>query len=315
MNIVITDGYTLNPGDLDWGPIASCGKMTVYERTSPAQFIDRCADAEIILTNKVVINKDAIGQCKKLKMISVLATGYNVIDTKTARENEIAVCNVPAYGTDSVAQHCFALILELTNRVGQHSSSVAQGDWQRSADWSYSLAPITELAGKTIGIVGFGNIGQQVARIAIAFGMKVIYYRLHDKESSLGNYVDMQTLFNRSDVVTLHCPLTADNHAFVNAKLLGLMKTSALLINTARGQLIDENDLADALNNDRIAAAGLDVLSAEPPKATNPLLTAKNCIITPHNAWMSREARQRIINVTRDNIAAFLQGNPINLVN
>lgn len=315
MKIIITDGYTLNPGDLNWDGIAACGDMVVYDRTSPGQLMERCIDAEIILTNKVAINRDAIDKCTKLKLISVLATGYNVVDTKTAREKNITVCNVPAYGTDSVAQHSFALLLEMTNRVGQHSLSVARGDWQRSPDWCYSLAPISELAGKTIGIVGFGHIGQQMARIATALGMQILYNSLHKKETALGKYADMQTLFAQSDVVTLHCPLKPDNHEFVNKDLLGLMTSSAFIINTARGQLIHEQDLADALNSGRIAGAALDVLSTEPPSETNPLLTARNCIITPHNAWISREARMRIMNVTRDNITAFLQGKPINKVN
>jgi glycerate dehydrogenase len=263
----------------------------------------------------VAVNKDAIENCTKLKLISVLATGYNVVDTKAATEKGITVCNVPAYGTASVAQHSFALLLELTNRVGQHALSVAGGDWQKSPDWCYSLTPITELAGKTLGIIGFGHIGQQVAHIATALGMQVIYHSLHNKTTTLGKYVDMQTLFANSDAVTLHCPLTASNHEFVNKNLLRLMKTSAFLINTARGQLIQEQDLADALNNGQIAGAALDVLSAEPPQEANPLLFARNCIITPHIAWMSREARMRIMNVTRDNITAFLQGNPINQVN
>jgi glycerate dehydrogenase len=314
MKIVITDGYTLNPGDLKWDCIAACGDMIVYDRTSPGQFMERCADAEIILTNKVAIGKEAIEKCRNLKLISVLATGYNIIDIAAAKEKKIIVCNVPAYGTASVAQHSFALILELTNRVGHHSLSVARGDWQRSADWCYSLTPITELAGKTLGVVGFGNIGQQVARIGTAFGMEVIYYSLHHKETDLGTYADLPTLFASSDVVTLHCALK-DNYGFVNARLLELMKPSAFIINTARGQLIQEQDLANALNNGQIAGAGLDVLSTEPPAESNPLLSAKNCIITPHNAWISREARQRIMNITSENIIAFLKDNPINQVN
>ena len=315
MKIIVTDGYTLNPGDLSWGSIAAYGELIVYDRTSSAEFLERCRDAEIILTNKVPVDKEKMKQCTKLKLISVLATGYNVIDTKAASDRKIIVCNVPAYGTDSVAQHCLALLLELTNRVGQHAASVANGDWQKSPDWCYSLAPITELAGKTIGIVGFGNIGQQVARIANAFGMRVVYYRLHDEPTTLGNYADLPTLFATSDAVTLHCPLTADNQEFVNNNLLQRMKKSAYLINTARGPLIHEQDLADALNTDQIAGAALDVLSTEPPQANNPLLTAKNCIITPHNAWMSKEARKRIIDITGKNIWAFQQAAPINRVN
>ncbi|WP_276501833.1 D-2-hydroxyacid dehydrogenase [Terrimonas pollutisoli] len=315
MKIVVTDGYTLNPGDLSWDSIAACGELVVYDRTPPAEFMDRCTDAEIILTNKVAMNKEAIEQCKKLQLISVLATGYNVIDVKAASDRKIIVCNVPAYGTDSVAQHCFALLLELTNRVGQHAWSVAKGDWQQSPDWCYSVAPIMELAGKTVGIVGFGHIGQQVARVANAFGMQVIYHRLNDKPTTLGRYVDLPTLFASSDIITLHCPLTTGNHQFVNKDLLQRMKRSAYLVNTARGPLIHEQDLADALNNDQIAGAALDVLSTEPPQEGNPLLKAKNCIITPHNAWMSKEARARILHITRNNVVAFLEGQPVNRVN
>jgi glycerate dehydrogenase len=315
MKIVITDGYTLNPGDVSWDPIAACGDLKIYERTAPSQLIGRCEDADIILSNKVVIGKDAMEKCAQLKLISVLATGYNVIDTKAAAEKKITVCNVPAYGTASVAQHSFALLLELTNRVGQHAASVKNGDWQRSPDWCYTIAPVTELAGKTLGIIGFGNIGQQVARIGKALNMQVIYYSRQDKKSELAGYADIKTIFSQSDVVTLHCPLTTDNHGFVNKELLQLMKPSAVLINTARGPLINEQDLADALNRDRIAGAGLDVLSVEPPSPTNPLLSAKNCIITPHNAWMSKEARMRIISITADNIKSFLNGKPVNRVN
>ncbi len=314
MKIVITDAHTANPGDLSWDAIAACGQLTIYDRTSPQQVVERCIDAEIILTNKVAITRQVMEQNSQLKLISVLATGYNVIDTKAAVKKNILVCNVPAYGTHSVAQHTFALLLELTNRVGQHALSVASGDWEKSLDWSYTLAPITELAGKTLGIVGFGHIGQQVARIASAFNMRVLYYSAHDKGNQLASYTGLQTLFKESDVVTLHCPLTPDNRAFVNRQLLQYMKPSALLINTARGPLIHEEDLADALNNQQIAGAGLDVLSQEPPLSNNPLLHAKNCIITPHNAWMSREARKRIIDITTQNIKAFLQGKPVNQV-
>lgn len=314
MIIVVTDGYTLNPGDLEWEAIAALGDLRVYERTLPGEVIERCSDADIILTNKVVITGQMVEQCPNLKLICVSATGYNVIDIKAAAERNIPVCNVPAYGTDSVAQHTFALLLELTNRVGLHSVSVYAGDWEKSVDWCYTLAPISELTGKTIGIIGFGNIGQQVARIASAFNMQVLYYSRHKKANQLAAYTSLDALFSDSDIVTLHCPLTHDNREFVNKRLLSRMKRSALLINTARGPLINEQDLADALNNHHIAGAALDVLSQEPPWSTNPLLQAKNCIITPHNAWMSREARQRILEITRQNIKAFISGRPINEV-
>ena len=314
MKIVVTDGYTVNPGDLKWDAIAAHGELEIYDRTLPEQVMERCSNADIILTNKVAITKEVMQQCEKLKLISVLATGYNVIDTHAAGENAIIVCNVPAYGTASVAQHTFALLLELSNRVGLHASSVASGGWEKSEDWCYRLGPITELAKKKLGIVGFGHIGQQVAIIATAFGMQVLYYSSHNKGNQLATYTDLETLFSESDVVTLHCPLTADNRAFVNQRLLSRMKSTAFLINTARGLLIDEQDLADALNSQQIAGAAVDVLSHEPPLSANPLLLAKNCIITPHNAWMSREARERVIGITTQNINSFLQGQPINQV-
>jgi glycerate dehydrogenase len=248
------------------------------------------------------------------KLICVLATGYNVIDINAAREKNIIVCNVPSYGTASVAQHTIALLLELTNRVGIHAESVAEGEWLHAPDWCYTKTPIIELAGKTCGIVGFGNIGQQVARIVKALGMKVIYYSPHQKETDLADYADIQTLFAQSDFISLHCPLKKDNFQFVNKTLLQLMKRSGFLINTARGQLIHERHLADVLNQQSIAGAALDVLSVEPPNENNPLLSAKNCIITPHTAWISREARQRIIDATAQNIEAFLNGKPIHVV-
>lgn len=314
MNIIVADGYAVNPGDISWDSIASLGKLTVHDRTAPNELIERCKNADIILTNKVVINKEAFEQLPSLKMISVLATGYNVIDIKTAKEKNIPVCNVPGYGTASVAQHAFALLLELTNRVGLHATSVASGEWNTTTGWSYFKAPLMELAGKTMGIVGFGNIGQQTATIAAAFGMNVLYYGPNKKETTLAKYVELNTLFAESDVISLHCPQTNNNLQFVNKALLVKMKPSAFLINTSRGPLIQEQDLADALNEQKIAGAGLDVLSVEPPPTSNPLLSAKNCIITPHNAWMSKEARQRVLDVTANNIKAFLSGKPVNVV-
>ncbi|HZF66172.1 MAG TPA: D-2-hydroxyacid dehydrogenase, partial [Chitinophagaceae bacterium] len=263
MQIVVTDGYTLNPGDLSWDEISALGDLRVYERTSADEFEERCKTANIILTNKVPITRDRIYKLPQLQLISVLATGYNVIDIAAAKEKGILVCNVPAYGTASVAQHVLALLLELTNRVSLHAQSTANGEWQRAQDWGYTKAPITELSGKIFGIVGFGHIGQQVARIAYAFGMKVIYYNPSSKKSSLGEAVELNEVFQQSDVVSLHCPLKEDNVQFVNKDLLSQMKRTALLINTARGQLINEQDLADALNNNIIGGAGLDVLSKE----------------------------------------------------
>jgi glycerate dehydrogenase len=245
----------------------------------------------------------------------VLATGFNIVDTTVAKERGVVVCNVPGYGTASVAQHVFALLLELTNAVGLHSRSVREGGWQASADWCYTMQPVMELKHKTIGIVGFGNIGQQVARIAAAFGMQVIYYNHREKNSDMGRQVPLETLFQQSDVVTLHCPLTPENRHKVNSSLLHQMKRTAFLINTARGPLINEEDLAAALNSGVIAGAALDVLEAEPPTSKQvPLIQASNCIVTPHNAWMSREARERMMQSTAKNIEAFLSGKPINRV-
>jgi len=311
---VVLDGYTLNPGDLSWENIASLGQIKLYDRTPVEQIVERCKEADIVLTNKVPFTEATLAQLPRLKMIAVTATGYNIIDIETARAKNIIVCNVPAYGTASVAQHTFALLLELTNRVGQHARSVSEGKWLRSEDWCFTEGPIIELEGKTIGIVGYGNIGQRVGLIAQAFGMKVIYYSPMIKPWTPDEPADLPTLFSTSDVVTLHCPLTPANHEFVNKDLLQGMKPSAFLINTARGQLIQEQDLADALNEGRLAGAALDVLSKEPPSADNPLLTARNCLLTPHNAWISREARTRILEITTANIRAFLDGQPVNRV-
>ncbi|MGN6616861.1 MAG: D-2-hydroxyacid dehydrogenase [Ilyomonas sp.] len=314
MKIVVTDGYTLNPGDLNWEQIENFGELTVYERTSINEIEERCKDADIVLTNKVPFDKAVLDKLPKLKLISVLATGYNIVDIIAAKEKGFTVCNIPAYSTASAAQQTFALLLELTNHTGIHATSVAKGEWVRSKDFSYTNAPLTELQDKKLGIIGLGNIGKKVAQIASAFGMKVIYNNPSKKDTTLATFKDIKTVFTESDVVSLHCPLKPDNHQFVNRSLLQLMKPSAFLINTARGQLIHEQDLADALNNDVIAGAGLDVLSSEPPSPDNPLLHAKNSIITPHIAWITKEARMRIMDITAKNIAAFLNGNPINKV-
>lgn len=316
MNIVITDGYTLNSGDLNWNGIARFGSLQLHDRTAPEQSAERCRDAEIIITNKTPFNRQTLAKLPHLKCICVTATGYNVIDTKAATENGVVVCNVPGYGTASVAQHVFAMLLELTNAVGLHSASVRNGDWNRAADWSYSLQPIVEISGKTMGIIGYGNIGQQVACIAHAFGMKVIYFNPGEKQSAIGGQRSLAAVFEESDVVSLHCPLTPENSGMVNKALLQKMKRTAYLINTARGPLINEEDLATALNESVIAGAALDVLSTEPPTEKHrALIGARNCLITPHNAWMSREARQRILEMTEKNMEAFLNGSPINRVN
>jgi glycerate dehydrogenase len=315
IKIVVTDGYTLNPGDLSWTTIGSFGELTVYDRTAPDQIVERCREANLVLTNKVPFTAATLEQLPHLKMISVTATGYNIIDVQAARAKDIVVCNVPAYGTASVAQHTFALILELTNHVGIHAASVAASEWVKCPDFSYQKTGIMELAGKTLGIVGWGNIGKQTARIAQAFDMQVVYYNPSKKQDAFAEWMPLPDLFAKSDIVSLHCPLTPGNAGFVNQELLQVMKPSAFLINTSRGQLINEQHLAGALNNNLIAGAALDVLSVEPPHPENPLLTAKNCIITPHNAWISKEARQRVMDVTVENIRAFLNNKPVHVVN
>jgi glycerate dehydrogenase len=315
MTIVVTDGYTLNSGDLSWDAVNKLGELTVYDRTRPDEIVERCIHADIILTNKTPFTHQTLAALPKLKMISVLATGYNVIDTIAAKENNIVVCNVPGYGTASVAQHVFALLLELTNAVGKHADSTKNGGWQQAPDWCYTLQPIAELSGKTIGIIGFGSIGQQVARIAAAFDMQVIFYNPRKKSSEIGRQVSLDDVFTTSDVVTLHCPLTEESKDLVNAGSLRKMKPSAFLINTARGPLIAEDDLVQALNNGVIAGAALDVLCQEPPgEQQEEVLAARNCLATPHNAWMSLEARSRMMKTTVLNIEGFLQGNPVNRI-
>lgn len=313
--IVVLDGFTLNSGDLSWKGLQQLGNLTVHDRTAEQDVVARCKNATIVVTNKVPLTRAMLQQLPQLRLITVLATGYNIVDVDAAKEQGVVVCNVPAYGTASVAQHTFALLLELTNHVGLHAQSVAAGEWQRSLDFAYTKKGLMELEDKTLGIVGFGNIGQRTARIGGALGMRIWYNSRTKKETDLGTFVDLETLFSQSDVVSLHCPLTAENKEFVDKHLLERMKPTAFLINTARGQLINETDLADALNTGRIAGAALDVVSVEPPKEDNPLLHARNCIFTPHIAWMSFEARQRIMTVTALNIEAFLKGKPVNVVN
>lgn len=312
--IVITDGYTLNPGDLSWEPFFKLGKIRYHDRTPLAEITARCKGASVIITNKTPINEETIRAAENLRLIAVTATGYNIIDTEAATKNGVVVCNVPVYGTDSVAQHCFALILELSNRVGLHEQSVRAGDWSRSDDWCYTLSPIMELAGKTLGLIGFGRIGRQTARIAAAFGMKLIYYNRSPRDGD-GEQVGLEELFAQSDFISVHCPLTKDNEGFINERLLSLMKPTAFLVNTSRGQLINEQDLAKALRNKTIAGAALDVLSMEPPPPDHPLIGIPQCIITPHIAWVSYEARRRMMQSTLENVIAFMQGAPINVVN
>lgn len=314
MRVVITDGYTLNPGDLSWKAVEEFGQVDFYDRSSETETKLRCRDAVVILTNKTPLTADIIKNATSLRLIAVTATGYNIVDIEAARQQNITVCNVPDYGTASVAQHTFALLLELANQTGPNARSVRAGDWVKSPDFCYSRGNLVELAGKTMGIIGFGKIGEQVARIAISFGMHVLYNSRSQKTTPWGEFTGVEKLFAESDVVSLHCPLTKDNNQFIDKNLIRLMKPSAWLINTARGQLINEADLADSLNSRSIAGAALDVLSKEPPLPTNPLLTADNCIITPHTAWMSAEARKRILDTTVRNIECFIKGSPINVV-
>ncbi|CAG4988518.1 Hydroxypyruvate reductase [Dyadobacter sp. CECT 9275] len=316
MNIVILDGYTLNPGDQDWAPLRSLGNLTVYDRSAQNEIVERAKDAEILLVNKVVLNENTLSQLPHLKYIGVMATGYNNIDTKATAAKGIIVTNVKAYGPASVAQHTFGLLLGLANHLELHSQSVHQGDWVASEDFCYWKTPLVELAGKTFGLVGLGDIGTKVADIARAMGMKVIAYR-RNPEKTVGNTIEMvglEELFRQSDVISLHCPLTEETRELINTERLSWMKPTAYLLNTGRGPLINEQDLADALQNGVIAGAGLDVLSVEPPKPDNPLLTAPNCIITPHIAWASFEARQRLLQMVADNLSAFQHGKPVNVV-
>ena len=316
MKIVILDGYTTNSGDLSWDSIEQLGDLTVYDRTSNDQIINRCQDAEAVLTNKVILTAEIISALPKLKYIGVMATGYNVVDIDAARSRGIVVTNVPAYSTASVAQLVFAHLLNIASQVALHDSQVHEGKWVNSVDFCFYAAPLIELDGKQIGIVGLGQIGSAVARIAQAMGMKVAAYTSKSQEQ-LGDGItkmSLEQLFATSDVVTLHCPLTPDTKYIVNAERLATMKANAIIINTGRGPLVNEQDLADALNNGTIAAAAVDVLSCEPPKADNPLLTAKNCHITPHIAWASQAARTRLIATLASNLQAFINGNPVNNV-
>ena len=317
MQIIVTDGYTLNPGDLSWEAFKTLGELIIYERTPENEVAARCSDASVIITNKTPVTRETIEAAVNLRLIAVTATGYNVVDTVAARERGIAVCNVPEYGTDSVAQHTFALLLETANKVGLHARSVRGGDWPRSADWCYSLAPLIELKDKTLGIIGFGRIGQRTAELARAFGMRILFYggRARPDQLLWAKAVSLNTVFEEADWISLHCPLRPDNQGFVDRALLSRMKKTAYLINTSRGQLINEADLADALNSGVLAGAALDVLSKEPPPATNPLLDTSACLITPHNAWSTFEARKRLMQTTFENVSAGLAGKLQNVVN
>ena len=319
MKLVILDAYAENPGDLSWDWLKNVvEEYDIYDITPPEKIVERSIDADILVTNKTVLSAETLSQLPKLKFISTLSTGYNVIDTQYAAEKGIPVSNIPAYSTDGVAQLVFALILEIVNHVALHNESVKDGDWCRSEHFCYWKAPIAELANKTLGIIGFGKIGSAVARIANAFGMNVIAYSPNTRTyNNFGKveFVSLDEVIKNSDIISLHCPLTASTEGLVNMEFLSKMKKTAILINTSRGHVINETDLKKALDDGTIAAAGVDVLSAEPAKEDNPLLKCKNCIITPHIAWASFEARSRLMNIFKSNVEGFVSGKLINVVN
>ena len=317
MKIVILDGHAVNPGDLSWDCFKAFGDVTVYEYTEEHQILERIGNAEIVLTNKTPLTEETFAACPSIQLVCVLATGYNVVDCEAARKRGIPVCNVPDYGTAAVAQFTFSLLLELCNRVGHHDEAVHRGDWANSPYFCFWNTPQMELAGKTLGIIGFGRIGRAVGKIAKAMGMEVLAYNRsrHPEGAAIAEYVDLDTLLSRSDIVSLHCPLTAENAGLINADTIAKMKDGAILLNTARGGLLNEQDVADALRSGKLRYAAVDVVSYEPITTDNPLLTAPNCIITPHMAWAPIEARQRISDCTVRSIQGFLQGVPINTVN
>lgn len=318
MKIVILDGYTLNPGDLSWDELKKFGEVVIFDRTPADKVAERGEGASVLITNKTPIGEDVFNQLTELKYIGVTATGYNIVNTAAAKTRGVVVTNVPGYGTASVVQLTFALLLELCLHVQRHSDAVKEGRWAASADFCFWDFPLMELAGKTMGIIGFGNIGQQAGDVATAFGMQIIgNSRTETDQSHRKNFkwASVPELLQQSDVVSIHCPLFAETTGLINKESLQMMKSTAFLINTSRGPIIIEQDLADALNNGIIGGAGIDVLSAEPPLKDNPLFTAKNCIITPHIAWATKEARARLMKSTAANLAAFLEGNPINIVN
>lgn len=317
--IVVLDGYAANPGDISWEPWNALGEVIVYDRTAPDQVVERAQGAEVVLTNKVILSSEVLAQLPALRYVGVLATGYNVVDLDAARDQGVIVTNIPAYSTASVAQMVFAHLLNITHHVADHAQSVADGGWQNSVDFCYWNSPLIELDGLTLGIVGVGNTGLATARIAQAMGIKVMAYSSKSAEAlqalGIDKAADYKQLFAEADVVSLHCPLTSETHHLVNAERLSWMKPSAILINTGRGPLVDEQALADALNQDRIYAAGVDVLTQEPPRQGSPLIGARHCYITPHIAWATSAARRRLMQVALENVAAYLAGNPQNVVN
>lgn len=318
MKIVVLDGYTENPGDLSWEGFEAIGETVVYDRTPADKILERIGGAEVVYTNKTPITKETIAACPNLKFIGVLATGYNVIDVAAAKEAGIPVSNIPTYGTDAVSQFAIALLLELCHHIGEHSDCVKKGDWTNNADWCFWNHPLVELAGKTMGIIGFGRIGQGTGRIAQALGMKVLAfdeYQNKDLETDTCKYASLDELLAASDVISLHCPLFPSTEGIINKENIAKMKDGVMIINDSRGPLIVEEDLKDALNSGKVGGAAVDVVSTEPIKMDNPLLSAKNCIITPHIAWAPKESRQRLMDIAVDNLKAYAQGKPQNVVN
>lgn len=318
MKIVVLDGYTLNPGDLTWGRLEKLGEVTVYDRTPAEKTLERIGDAEVVYTNKTVISRDILQKAKNVKFIGVLATGYNIVDVDAAKELGIKVTNIPTYGTAAVSQMAIALLLEVCHHVWDHSEAVKKGEWTNNDDWCFWNYPLIELAGKTMGILGYGRIGQATGKIAQALGMNVLAYDEYQNkslESETMKYVTLDELLEKSDVITLHCPLFESTKGIINKNTIAKMKKNVIILNNSRGPLIVEQDLADALNSGRVFAAAVDVVSTEPIKMDNPLLKAKNCIITPHISWAPKESRERLMNIAVDNLEAFIAGNPVNVVN
>ena len=317
MKIVVLDGYTENPGDLSWNGLESLGELTVYDRTQPDEIAARIRGAGAVYVNKVALDRETIFSAPDLKFIGVLATGYNVVDIAAARERGIAVCNIPTYGTAAVGQFAIAMLLEICHHVAHHSDAVHAGRWEQNADWCFWDYPLIELAGKTMGIIGFGRIGQTTGRIARALGMNVIAYDEYESGAgrALAEYTALDALFARSDVIALHCPLLPSTQGIINRENIAKMKDGVIILNNARGPLIVEQDLADALNSGKVYAAGLDVVSTEPIRGDNPLPKAKNCLITPHISWAPKESRQRLMEIAADNLRRFLEGSPVNVVN
>ncbi|GHU03626.1 glycerate dehydrogenase [Betaproteobacteria bacterium] len=316
MKIVILDGYTENPGDLSWDGFKAFGDLTVYDRTPADEIVARIGDVEVVIVNKTPVTRETLEKCPNIKYVGLLSTGYNVVDIAAAKEKGIIVTNIPSYGTDAVAQFAIAMLLEICNRVGHHDKAVHDGRWEKNIDWCFWDYPLIELAGKTLGIIGFGRIGQATGRIAKALGMNVIAFdEIQNEEGKLiASYVSLDNLFASSDVIALHCPLFPATQGIINNKNIAKMKDGVILLNNSRGPLIVEQDLADALNSGKVYAAGLDVVSTEPIKGNNPLLTAKNCFITPHISWAPKESRKRLMDIAENNLASFIKGKPVNTV-